>query len=228
MDSQNIIFPIDTSGLDVDEYNRFRKNIIYRYKRYRFVGMSASVQRTGDKTLVSTATANSINTLSIVNQRPCRMRCVLDSYQDQNFAEVIANDMGVDNAPNVKHIGTKGVKVCKFTVPQNIKNVQWRQVTNQEIPVPQSATIPPAYAAANIPTLMEYFYPTTYNQPTSGNVQDNVPNNALLYCDVFPRTPVPPALTGNTVTPITTINLTLFKNFYYECSGIDANGGDNL
>lgn len=211
--------PLDASGLDVDEWSRFRNACLNKYNKFRFDGCSVTLQRTADKTLVCTNNATTYDTLSIVNQRAARMRTIVDSYQKTGFTDVIANDTGMENAANVKSIGYRPVKICKFKVPQNIKNVLWKASNMSTFPAAM-----PAYVLGNIPELMEYFYPGSFAVPTEAVNSTNIPTNALIQVDTFPRTVVPPPLAANTVRALTGISFTMFKNFYYECSGLDVSG----
>lgn len=214
--------PLNTVGLSDGEYLKFRQTLLTRYTKFRYVGQSTTVKRTGDRSLLSTATANSVTTAdweeSKVNSR---CKSVVDSWV--NLDEVTGNPVGMESAPNVKHLYlNKPCKLSKFKVPQNIKNVQWIPCNTTQLPT----TIPTWLANKTSSALMPYFYPASY---TGGSppVSDNVPSIAQLRFDSYPRIPVPPALTGVTTTVKTQFSIAVYKNFYFVAQGRDVNAGQS-
>lgn len=230
VDVVNVQLPINTSGLDVDEYNAFRARVYGKYQKFRFAGCSFTLQRSGDKTLVATAYTNATvatypphhTTLSIVNQRACRLRTVNDAYTVLNSVEV--NDVGMDRVPNVRNVHFKPVKLAKYVVPNSIKMNKFNQVNLNTMPEATTA-VPAPFLDKSPRNLVREQYSFTEAAGTDVGTS-NIPNRVLMQADIFPRTPVPGTVAGdaNPIQVQTNINFTVFKNFYFECMGIDANG----
>lgn len=217
-DRVTVQIPIDTSGLDVDEWRKMIRDIHHRYERFRFVGSSVGAVRTADKTLVSTQTATAHTTLSIVNQRQSRMRSTTDAYN--TFSAIIGNEMGMDRSANVHEIGSGYNALSHFKVPSTVMKQQWKLAAGALL----TEELPTWITGQNNRELMEFFFPDGYVVPTAANDRTNVPASILVQVDSFPRTPVPPAVTGSTVSTVTGFSVTVYKNFYFQAAGIDVNG----
>jgi hypothetical protein len=224
----NVVGDFGTQGLDPEEYRRFHANLKNRFNKFRFVGASLGIIRTADKSMVSTSSGvdpnQVINTLSIVNQKPARMRAVQDTYHPTGFTDIIDNDVGMDNSANIRHVPyRKFVKIAKFKVSQNIIQNRYKRVDDTNVLPAPAATVPGVIANKTVVEIMRQYYPQAMGN--TAVVELNIPNQYLLNVDSFPQTPVPTAA-GNQSIAVTGFSFTIYKNFYFEALGRDANGND--
>lgn len=204
----NINQLLDTTNLSVVEYRRARARL-QQFQWCHFVGASSSVKRIGDSTMIASASGTPvvIDAMTTVAKQGPRIRVCNDKWND--FAQILANPVGMDSATNVKVIpfSRKGVKTVKYTVLKREYAGKGR-LTTEMFPDPGVVATPPAaWMNKTIADLRDFWY---------GNVaSDQTPINNLYVCDSYPIPPLPSA-PGSSVQNANSLTLEIFNNFWFK------------
>lgn len=199
---------LNTGNLSPIEYRRARNRLL-PYQYVHFVGVSSSIKRIGDSSMIAAASGSPvvINAMAAYTKQGPRIRVCNDKWNE--YAAIVANPVGMDNATNVKTIpfGKKGVKVTKYTILKREYMGKGRLVTDM-FPDPGAATaVPAAWLNKNIADKRDDFY---------GNIANDVaPSFNLVICDSFPVPPLPTA-PGSTVSNANSVTLEFFQNYWFK------------
>lgn len=206
--------PLTTAGLDVDEYERIRKEA-KNYEFARFVGASFAIKRTGDTNGVFSVNAANPATMvavSINNRVVSRYRVCDDKFND--LTEMQTNPEGITSGANVKTVPSYGYcKIATYHVPVPVMQSKW-QAAATVFPVIATGAVPGQWSNVNIQNLMGLS--GYYN---NNGINPKIPAVALLQCDSFPDQYNAASIGAGTLTTRHITNFTLYKRFYVELQG---------